>query len=105
MASTANDLQKQINTFEQYGKKYGIKFNPEKTLVIVLNLNVTRSIYEIKSNTWQRPLVLDCKIIQIIKSMKVLGQILSDDDSDQEHIKNRLRAITLSELFCQKCLQ
>ncbi len=44
--------------------------------MIVPNLNVTRSIDEIKSDTWQGPLVLDGKIIQIIKSMKVLGQVM-----------------------------
>lgn len=95
MASTAKDLQKQISTCEQYGKKYGIKFNPEKTLVMVLNLDVTRSIDEIKSDTWQGPLVLDGKTIQLLKSMKILGQIISDDDLDQEHIKNRLRSTNI----------
>jgi len=50
IATTANGLQKQITSCEEYGEKYGMRFNPDKTLVIIFNLGTTRSIEKIVSD-------------------------------------------------------
>jgi hypothetical protein len=41
-------LQKQIDVCNEYGKEYGIQFNPDKTTIMVFNTDCVRSIDEIE---------------------------------------------------------
>jgi len=85
IAETASGLQQQIDLCAEYGKKYGIQFNPFKTMIIIFNKDIERTPQEIlddqlKINT------LNGEPIEVVKSFKVLGQIITNDDQDCEHI-------------------
>jgi len=88
IAETASGLQQQIDLCAEYGKKYGIQFNPFKTMIIIFNKDIERTPQEIlddqlKINT------LNGEPIEVVKSFKVLGQIIMNDDLDCEHIAKR----------------
>jgi len=89
VADTAKGLQRQIDLCNDYGNEYGIQFNPDKTLIVVFNLDCLRSIEDIKDDSWQGPFILDGKHINIVDSMKILGQILSNDNTDKSHLAKR----------------
>ena len=85
VAKTAAGLQKQIDVCFEYGAKYGIQFNPDKTMTIIFNMDVSRSLELILENQ-QQEYTLNGKKISFFKSFKVLGQIISDDGKDVEHV-------------------
>ncbi len=89
VSNTATGLQKQIDVCNKYGEEYGIQFNPDKTMVLIFNLDVERTTEEIKSDTWQGPFVLAGKQIDIVDKVKILGQILTNDGKDVEHVAKR----------------
>jgi len=89
VASTAAGLQKQIDVCNEYGKEYGIQFNPDKTTIMVFNTDCVRSIDEIEEDSWQGPFKLAEKTVEVTSTMKILGQILSSDGKDLEHINKR----------------
>ena len=89
VADTARGLQRQIDLCNDYGNEYGIQFNPDKTLKVVFNLDCSRSIEDIKNDIWQGPFKLDGKQIDSVNSMKILGQVLSNDNTDKPHLEKR----------------
>jgi hypothetical protein len=91
VAETAAGLQKQIDVCSEYGAKYGIQFNPDKTMIIIFNMDVSRSPELIIEDQWQE-CTLSGKKISIVKTFKVLGQIISDDGKDVEHVAKRKQA-------------
>lgn len=46
VATSKSKCQTMINVCFEYGKKYGMMFNPDKTLVVVFNLSCTSSVEE-----------------------------------------------------------
>jgi len=91
IAETAKGFQKQIDVCSEYGSTYGIQFNPEKTMIIVFNVDVIRTAEEIMNDSWQNN-TLNGMPIQVVNSIKILGQIISDDGLDVEHIEKRMKA-------------
>ena len=92
MVTTKSDLQKQLSTIESYGKKFGIKFNPHKTELIIFNLNKKRNAHEIFLDSNQQEVLFDGKKIQISTTIKYLGSIINDDLSNHAHLSKRTRA-------------
>ncbi len=89
VSNTARGLQQQIDVCNRYGEEYGIQFNPDKTMVIVFNQSCDRSIEEIINDDWKGEFRLAGKTIEIVTKLKILGQILSDDGKDIEHVGKR----------------
>jgi hypothetical protein len=64
---------------------------------MVFNTDCVRSIDEIEEDAWQGPFKLAEKTMEITSTMKILGQILSSDGKDAEHInKRKLATNTMS---------
>ena len=68
MSTTKAGLQSQIDICSRYGKKYGITFNPDKSILMVFNLDVQRSNSEILNDFRQQdvhmngnPIIRLCK--------------------------------------------
>jgi hypothetical protein len=70
---------------------HGIQFNPDKTSIEVLNVSVKRSVDDMRADVWQGPFKLGNKLIEVVDSVKILGQILSSKDNDEEHINIRMK--------------
>ncbi len=70
-------LQKQIDVCNEYGKEYGIQFNPDKTTIMEFNTDCVRSIDEIEKDAWQGPFKFAEITVEITSTMKILGQILA----------------------------
>jgi len=92
VADSAKGLQKQIDTCNEYGNEYGIQFNPDKTMIVIFNLDCIRKIEEIENDNSQISFELDGKTIEIVDSMKILGQILSNNNNDKLHLEKRKSA-------------
>ena len=58
----------------------------------MFNLDITRSIEEIQLDELNGLLKLDVKTIETVINVKILGQILSDDGLDKQHVKKRQQA-------------
>jgi hypothetical protein len=60
-------LQSEIDVCAEYGETYGIQFNPDKTVVIIFNFNVTRTAEQIIADQWQGN-TLNGKPIEVVTS-------------------------------------
>ena len=56
---------------------------------MIFNLDCTRSIDEIKKDAWQGQFKLAGKVVEVTSTMKILGQILTSDGKDIEHLNKR----------------
>ena len=56
---------------------------------MVINAKVKPSLARTISNTASGPLLLDFKPIQIVRTMKYLGCIISSNNKANEHLLNR----------------
>jgi len=90
VANTARGLQSQIDRCNEYGEEYGIQFNPDKTTIV--NSSVKRNVEDMRADIWQGPFKLADKLIEVVETVKILGQILSNKDNDDEHINKRKKA-------------
>jgi hypothetical protein len=93
VADTARGLQTQMDKCKAYGEEYGIQFNPDKTTIVVFNLKVKRTVNEMRADVWQGPFILCGKTVEVANSVKILGQIISNDHQDDEHISKRKKAM------------
>ena len=82
----------QLEAVEEYGDKYEIKFNPDKTYFMIFNQKITRNSQEKRLDTWQEEIMLNGKPINQVPSMKYLGVHISDDDKNKAHIDKRKKA-------------
>ena len=74
------------------GEEYGIQFNPDKTTIVVFNLKVKRTVNEMRADVWQGPFILVGKTVEVVNSVKILSQIISNEHNDDEHISKRKKA-------------
>ncbi|RNA40614.1 RNA-directed DNA polymerase from mobile element jockey-like [Brachionus plicatilis] len=105
LSSTKKGLQIQLEIIQQYGEANEIKYNPDKTTLMVFNSSIKRNKNELNSDSWQGDLVLNGDVIKRVSKMKYLGMILTDDDKNAAHIDkckksalkalNRLRDLSL----------
>jgi hypothetical protein len=93
VADTARGLQTQMDKCKAYGEEYCIQFNPDKTTIVVFNLKVKRTVNEMRADVWQGPFILCGKTVEVVNSVKILGQIISNDHRDDEHISKRKKAM------------
>jgi hypothetical protein len=66
--------------------EYGIQFNPEKTMIVIFNLDCERQIEDIQKDPAQVSFELAGKKIEIVDSMIVLGQVLSNNNNDLKNV-------------------
>ena len=92
ISTTKRGISQQLKVIEKYGNNNGIKFNPDKTELMVFNEKVKRTRRSITRDDWNGELKLDDKIIKQSKSIKYLGTILSQDLKNKTHIKKRRAA-------------
>ncbi|RNA39172.1 RNA-directed DNA polymerase from mobile element jockey-like [Brachionus plicatilis] len=105
LSNTKKGLQIQLEIIQQYGEANEIKYNPDKTILMVFNSSIKRNKNELSSDSWQEDLVINGDVIKRVSKMKYLGMILTDDDQNAEHIKkcnksalkalNRLKYLSL----------
>ncbi|CAF0778861.1 unnamed protein product [Brachionus calyciflorus] len=91
-SNTKKGLQELLNTIADFGRKYEIKFNPDKTLYMIFNNHIKRTVKECNEDRWQGELELDGKAIQKVKVFKYLGFDINDENNDHDHIENRKKA-------------
>jgi hypothetical protein len=95
MSTTKAGLQSQIDICSRYGKKYGIKFNLDKSILIVFNLDVQRSNSEILNDFWQQDVHMDGNPIIRVYSVRILGYILSCDLKNIMHMEKRKTCLNI----------
>ena len=59
---------------------------------IVFNSSVKRNVEDMRADIWQGPFKLADKVIEVVETVKILGQILSNKDNDDEYINKRKKA-------------
>jgi hypothetical protein len=89
MSTTKVGLQSQIDICSTYGKRYGIKFNPDKSILMIFNLDVQRSNSEILADFWQQDVQMDGNPIIRVYSVRILGYVLSCDLKNTMHMEKR----------------
>ncbi|RMZ94372.1 RNA-directed DNA polymerase from mobile element jockey-like [Brachionus plicatilis] len=92
LSTSKYGLKTQLEAIEEYGNKYEIKFNPDKTSFMIFNQAKTRSCQEKRADTWQADVMLNGIAINQVKSMKYLGVHISDDDKNKVQIDNRKKS-------------
>ena len=58
----------------------------------MFNSSVKRNVEDMRADIWQGPFKLADKVIEVVDTVKILGQILSNKDNDDEHINKRKKA-------------
>lgn len=96
ISTTKSDLQSQINTVESYGVENEIKYNPEKTTLMIFNEKVSRTVETKKLDTWQDDVKLNNIPIKRVKNMKYLGVEISDDDKNKQHLDKRNKSAIIA---------
>ena len=81
LANNEDQMQQLLNVVEQFGKKYQIKYNPDKTIFMVFND---------KCNQQKRiNLKLESKPIERVKVMRYLGQQINENLTNVDHLNKR----------------
>ena len=91
ISNTRKNLQKMLKVTENYGKKYEIKFNPEKTTYMVFGENKIEKITSL-GKPLENP-VFDKQTIQRVNSMRYLGAIIDENLSNKAHLKQRNQSL------------
>ncbi|RNA14504.1 RNA-directed DNA polymerase from mobile element jockey-like [Brachionus plicatilis] len=91
LSHTKRGLQKQLEVVEKYGKEMGIKYNPNKTSLMICNKKCRRSKSNQLEDIWQEELILDGVQIQKVDSVKYLGVEIHDTNRNKTHLDNRIR--------------
>ena len=87
LASSPKDAQIMLNEVTKFGKDYQIKFNPDKTNVLIYNAKPEDELVVL--------LLCNAPIVRT-KCVKYLGVQLSDDYKNQEHLNKRKTAVQTS---------
>jgi len=77
---------------EKYGNAHSIKFNPEKTELMIFNHSIKRSGQVRRLDDWDGDLTLGGNKIKIVGSLRYLGSWLNDKLSAKEHIAKKRNA-------------
>ena len=96
MSELKINVKKMLSIIELFGQTNGMKFNPEKTELIVFNFTVKRTLKVRMKDMWQEGLELGGCQIKQTNTIKYLGSILSDDLNNFAHINNRKTASFLA---------
>jgi hypothetical protein len=81
LSTCSEELQKMVDTASDYGKKYEIKFNPEKTICMTISA---------RRNPTKLSLKMDSQAIKIVHSFKYLGTKLASKMQNTEHVQSRM---------------
>lgn len=87
---------RQITCIEQYGNENGLRFNPDKTELLIFNKNIKRNRTAVLHDEWQDEIFLNGKPVKEVKTMRYLGSYLSHDLSSGEHIRKKRTAANVS---------
>jgi len=93
MSETRERVNGLLSIADKYGSAHGIKFNPDKTELIVFNHNVRRSASSINEDNWTGELTLSGSPLKVSSSIRYLGVMLSDNLSAKIHLKKRRAAM------------
>ncbi|RNA17259.1 RNA-directed DNA polymerase from mobile element jockey-like [Brachionus plicatilis] len=91
LSHTKRGLQKQLEVVEKYGKEMGIKYNPNKTSLMICNKKCRRSKSNQLEDIWQEELILDGVQIQKVDSVKYFGVEIHDTNRNKTHLDKRIR--------------
>ena len=98
VSTSVADLMKQLEIVGNYGCKYGIKYNPDKSLYMVFNEN-----YYSKKKKKKTKITLDNQIIKQVSKMKYLGMEISSDNKNKSQLESR-RSIAIAASMKLKSL-
>ena len=92
ITSTKRELQELLDIVASNGRELEIKFNPSKTVYLIMNRKLARKANEVKEDWWQNELTIDGDKINKVTSLKYLGYELDHDYNDMTHIEKRRKA-------------
>ncbi len=81
---------------ESYGLSHGMRFNPDKTELLVFNHNIKWTAAAQREDDWRGELQLNGRCIKSSSSIRYLGVFLSDNLKAKEHLKKRRSAMFLA---------
>jgi len=84
--SEFKEIRDLLKITEDYGLSHVMKFNPEKTELLIFNMKVKRSSWTKAFDKWKVDLFLGGSIVQVANSLRYLGSILRSELSNLEHI-------------------
>jgi len=93
LANNPADMQRMINLIETFGNSVEIKFNPTKTNYMVINGHLKQHQHLLNTTIKMNDLN-----IEMVSTMKYLGNIVSKTLSNTDHISNRIR-LTAAAMF------
>jgi hypothetical protein len=93
LAKNPADMQHMINLVETFGNSLEVKFNPTKTNYMVINGHLKQHQYLLNN-----ALKMNDLGIEMVSTMKYLGNIVSKTLSNTDHISNRIR-LTAAAMF------
>ena len=86
LKAAMKSLQETISELVTWGKSYGLKFNPEKTVVVIFHRR------KISPDRLPPTLIMNGQVVGFSKSMKYLGVTLDDKLDWNLHFDNTLKA-------------
>ena len=96
LAPRREETSIQLKVIEEYGIKNGMKFNPEKTELVIFNKFGKRKAGASFTDDWKGDLVLDDSIVKEVESFRYLGSYLSYNMKNKFHISKRRSAAFLA---------
>ncbi len=102
VASSKTELQLMLDVITEYGTKYEVKFNPNKTVYTVFNNNTYKSIWE-REVDMNIDLKLSNENIKFEHKFKYLGVMIDSTLSAESHIDTRLEAYEARLKLLNKC--
>jgi len=90
------DMQLMLAKLSTLGNNYEIKFNSDKSMYIIFNRFHERSKIDQLYDEWDGELLLAGKPIAKVESFRYLGAMITDTNSNNEHIKKRRSGVLAS---------
>ena len=92
MSTTRAELQKQLDKVGEYGHEHGIKFNPSKCELLIINCKYKRSNHETQRDGWQGVTTLSGIEIPTVDKFRYLGLIFNNQVNNADHLTKRRQA-------------
>ena len=89
ITETKTRMKKLLEVTETYGTNHGIKFNPDKTELLIFNHAIKRNLDSRRLDDWQGDLILSGHPINVVSSIRYLGSWLNDKLNAKDHIVKR----------------
>jgi hypothetical protein len=96
ISETKANVNELLKITESYGLSHGMRFNPDKTELLVFNHNIKRTAAAQREDDWRGELQLNGRCIKSSSSIRYLGVFLSDNLKAKEHLKKRRSAMFLA---------